>query len=79
MSNMRKHLTDSDIDKLILENPEVTIRGYLDIVKEIDDISKTEPIEKYIHTFSVKERPVNRRGYQYGEKEVIWTMKKQVV
>lgn len=47
MGQRLKHLSEKQIDKLILEEPDIDIRGYLDLLKEIENIEKSmeQPIE----------------------------------
>lgn len=39
--NEIKHLPEKEIDKLIQEEPYITIRGYLDLLSEIDNIENS--------------------------------------
>lgn len=36
-----KHLSEKEIDKLCKEEPDITIRGYLAFLREIDNIEKS--------------------------------------
>ena len=41
-----KHLSEKEIDKLCKEEPDITIRGYLAILREINDIENSTENEK---------------------------------
>jgi hypothetical protein len=41
-----KHLSEKEIDKLCKEEPDITIRGYLAFLREINDIEKSTENEQ---------------------------------
>lgn len=36
-----KHLSEEEIDKLMKEEPEITVKGYIEFLKEIQKIEKS--------------------------------------
>ena len=43
-----KHLSEKEIDKLCKEEPDITIRGYLAFLREINDIENSTENEQTI-------------------------------